>query len=299
MKAFYPPLLLGVVLLLPSTVAQTDRPADRPLARVRERLRQSRPGPDGPGPLTEDQRSVVRGTLKQAAEASRQPAQELREAREKLHRLVRSGRADEAAIREQAGAIARLEGDLAMIRVRASGDLHSKLPPAKVKRLEALGPVLRERLAARWTDRGDRRVGGPANARRSQGIVGPGRLAYAPGPAWGNRRGPGPAWQAPNRPDRGAGQPGWRRGDQPGGNQPLRALAGQAPERSRGPGSAWHRPGAGSRGPAWQRDGRAGRGWDRPADRPRGHGRRQDAAPGRTRGSEDHRGPGSNQERAY
>jgi Spy/CpxP family protein refolding chaperone len=256
MKAFSPPILLGVLLLLPASFAQTDRPArrhnDRSPVTARRPPRPPRPGPLGPPHLTESERETVRGVLREAIQAGRQLAHELRAAREALRQAIRAERTDEALVRERAGNIARLEGDLAMIRAKALGQLRATLPPEKVQQVERLGPAIRERLQARLA--GPERPGPARPGRALRPERGPDLQPppSRPGSAGRERGGMGPRTEPWQDPSHGARGPRWRGSAPHDGPRPpsVGPNPGWGPPRPIRP--AWRQPEPGGHQPAWR-----------------------------------------------
>ena len=70
--------------------------------------------------LTDEQREKLRSINEKAREEQQEVRKQLQATRSELERLVRAEEVDEAAIRKQADAIGKLEGDLAILRAKQS-----------------------------------------------------------------------------------------------------------------------------------------------------------------------------------
>uniref|UniRef100_C6E3H9 Periplasmic heavy metal sensor n=1 Tax=Geobacter sp. (strain M21) TaxID=443144 RepID=C6E3H9_GEOSM len=86
-----------------------------------------------------DQQQTQAKSLFESARAEHKPLMEsLRAERSRMRDLVRSGSADEAAIREQAAKVAALQADLAVSRARAAKQFLALLTPAQAAELKEL-----------------------------------------------------------------------------------------------------------------------------------------------------------------
>ncbi|ACH38163.1 CpxP superfamily protein [Citrifermentans bemidjiense Bem] len=93
-----------------------------------------------------DQQQAQAKSLFESNPAEHKPLMEsLRAERSRMQDLVRSGSAEEAAIREQAAKVAALQADLAVSRARAAKQFLALLTPAQAAELKALQEKRRER----------------------------------------------------------------------------------------------------------------------------------------------------------
>ena len=104
---------------LPPKVSPGKAESARQLQEVQPRT--SQPGPlIRRGGLTEEQREKLRSINEKAREEQQETRKQLQAARSELERLIRAGEVDEGAIRKQAEAIGKLEGDLVVLRAKQS-----------------------------------------------------------------------------------------------------------------------------------------------------------------------------------
>lgn len=86
-----------------------------------------------------DQQQTQAKSLFESSRAEHKPLMEnLRAERSRMQDLVRSGSADEAAIREQAAKVAALQADLAVSSARAAKQFLALLTPAQAAELKGL-----------------------------------------------------------------------------------------------------------------------------------------------------------------
>ncbi len=126
---------------------------------------QGRGGPRGIGrvlrqlDLTDDQREAVRGAAERHRESGRSLRQQLGAARQALRDEVRSGAADETAIRGLAAEVAPLAADAAVRRAALYAEIRGLLTDDQRARLEALQANARENDRPRRQRRRERREG--------------------------------------------------------------------------------------------------------------------------------------------
>ena len=86
--------------------------------------------------LTEEQRTSFRQAMEVQRETMRDTEGKLRDARKKLVEAGLDGTFDEAAVRKQALAVATLEAELSVIRVRAISQLQPPLSPEQIGKIK-------------------------------------------------------------------------------------------------------------------------------------------------------------------
>ena len=126
---------------------------------------QGRGGPGGMGralrhlDLTDEQHEAIRGVVRRHREDGRSLRQELGAARQALRDEVRSGAADETAIRALAAEVAPLAADAAVRRAALRAEIRELLTDEHRAQLEALQANARENDRRRRQHRRDRREG--------------------------------------------------------------------------------------------------------------------------------------------
>ena len=126
---------------------------------------QGRGGPGGLGrvlrhlDLTDEQQDAIRGVAQRHRESARSLRQELGAARRALRDEVRSGAADETAIRALAAEVAPLAADAAVRRAALYAEIRGLLTDDQRARLEELQANARENDRRRRQHRRDRREG--------------------------------------------------------------------------------------------------------------------------------------------
>ncbi|WP_026842251.1 Spy/CpxP family protein refolding chaperone [Citrifermentans bremense] len=88
--------------------------------------------------LTEQQQAQAKSLFKSSRAEHKPLMESLRAERSQMQDLVRSGSADEAAIREQAAKVAALQADLAVSRARTAKQFLALLTPAQAAELKVL-----------------------------------------------------------------------------------------------------------------------------------------------------------------
>ena len=126
---------------------------------------QGRGGPGGMGrvlrylDLTGEQREAIRGVAERHRESGRSLRQQLGSARRALRAEVRSGAADETAIRALAAEVAPLAADAAVRRAALYAEIRGLLTDEQLEQLDALQAGARENDRRRRPHRRDRREG--------------------------------------------------------------------------------------------------------------------------------------------
>lgn len=103
--------------------------------------------------LTEQQQAQARALFENNRAEHKPLMESLRVERGRMQELVHSGKADEAAIREQAAKMAAVQADLAVARARAAKQFLALLTPNQAAQLKELQSKRGERFS---------RCGGPA-----------------------------------------------------------------------------------------------------------------------------------------
>ena len=103
--------------------------------------------------LNDEQREAIRGAVQRHRESGRSLRQQLGTARRALRDEVRSGGADEAAIRELAAEVAPLAADAAVRRAALHAEIRALLTDEQRTQLEALRANARENDRQRWERR--------------------------------------------------------------------------------------------------------------------------------------------------
>ena len=106
--------------------------------------------------LTDEQREAIRGAVQRHREGGRSLRQELGAARQALRDEVRSGGADEAAIRALAAAVAPLAADAAVRRAALHTEIRELLTDEQRTQLETLRANARENDTRRRERRRER-----------------------------------------------------------------------------------------------------------------------------------------------
>ena len=107
--------------------------------------------------LNDEQREAIRGAVQRHRESGQSLRQQLGTARRALRDEVRSGGADEAAIRELAAEVAPLAADAAVRRAALHAEIRALLTDEQRTQLEALRANARENDRQRRERRRDRR----------------------------------------------------------------------------------------------------------------------------------------------
>ena len=107
--------------------------------------------------LTDEQREAIRGAVQRHRESGQSLRQQLGAARQALRDEVRSGGADEAAIRALAAEVAPLAADAAVGRAALHAEIRELLTDEQRTQLEALRANARENDRQRRERRRDRR----------------------------------------------------------------------------------------------------------------------------------------------
>jgi len=96
--------------------------------------------------LTDEQKARLKDTL-QAHKATVKPlVDKLVAERRALQDLIHTGKADEAAVRAQAGKIAAVEADLAVERAKIVAELRPVLTEEQIKKLQEMKGEFRDRV---------------------------------------------------------------------------------------------------------------------------------------------------------
>ena len=107
--------------------------------------------------LTDDQREAIRGAVRRHREGGQSLRQQLGAARQALRDEVRSGGADEAAIRSLAAEVAPLAADAAVRRAALHAEIRELLTDEQRTQLDALRANARENDRHRRERRRERR----------------------------------------------------------------------------------------------------------------------------------------------
>ena len=124
---------------------------------------QGRGGPGGIGrvlrhlDLTDDQHEAIRGAVERHRESGQSLRQQLGAARQALRGEVRSGAADETALRTRAAEVAPLADDAAVRRAALYAEIQGLLTDEQRAQLEALRANAHENDRRRRQHRRDRR----------------------------------------------------------------------------------------------------------------------------------------------
>jgi Spy/CpxP family protein refolding chaperone len=140
-------LIIGVTAVTtraqPTNSPRRDFPAG-------ERPFQQAGGPAGPfagmGPvmnvLTEEQRASLTQSIQAQREKVRELETKLRSARQELATAGLDGKFDEDSVRKQAAAVANLEADMAVLRVKAISQIQPPLSPEQIEKIKSSAPAL-------------------------------------------------------------------------------------------------------------------------------------------------------------
>ena len=126
---------------------------------------QGRGGPGGMGrilrhlDLTDEQHEAIRGAVQRHRESGRSVRRQLGAARRALRDEVRSGTADETAIRALAAEVAPLAADAAVRRAALHAEIRGLLTDEQRAQIEAMQANARENDQRRRQYRRDRREG--------------------------------------------------------------------------------------------------------------------------------------------
>lgn len=93
------------------------------------------------GVLTEEQRKSFRQVMRSQREKVRDLARQLRAAREQLLGSGLIGKFDEAEVRQKALAVAKLEADLAVLRLKAISEIQPPLSSEQARKIQAALPA--------------------------------------------------------------------------------------------------------------------------------------------------------------
>jgi len=103
------------------------------------------PPPEAAGPLagilTEEQRASMTQALRGQAEKLRELTGKIRDARRELFTAGLDGKFDEAAVRKQAGALAGLEAEMMVLRVKAMSQIQPPLSPEQIQQIRNAAPA--------------------------------------------------------------------------------------------------------------------------------------------------------------
>ncbi len=126
--------------------------------------------------LTDAQREQIRGVAESHREQFKGTAEALMKARKELHDVITSGSGDEAAIREKAAAVAKVEADAAVSQAKLHNEVFQILTPEQQQKARELRSLRdkrmlegRERLRQRMEQRQERKL-------EQQSSTEPGRL---------------------------------------------------------------------------------------------------------------------------
>ena len=100
---------------------------------------------DGGGPvlsvLTDEQRASMEQALQAQREKMRELNLKLRDARREMLLAGLDGKFDEAAVRKQAMAVAKLEAELAVLRAKALSQIQPPLTPGQIEKIRNAAPA--------------------------------------------------------------------------------------------------------------------------------------------------------------
>lgn len=88
--------------------------------------------------LSEQQKTQAKAVFEKNRELDKPLVESMRSARQTLRKLVHSGSADDAAIREQAAKLAQTEADLAVRRAQGTREFMALLTPDQVTKLKEI-----------------------------------------------------------------------------------------------------------------------------------------------------------------
>jgi Spy/CpxP family protein refolding chaperone len=147
-------ILTIAVAALTVCAQETNSPGQR-IGRGERRFQQPG-GPAGPlagmGPamsvLTEEQRASVMQAMQAQREKMRELEIKMRSARQELLAAGLDGKFDEEAVRKQAMAVANLDAEMAVLRVKAISQVQPPLSPEQIEKIKSAMPNLPGRAAA-------------------------------------------------------------------------------------------------------------------------------------------------------
>jgi Spy/CpxP family protein refolding chaperone len=148
-------VLLTIAVAAFTAGAQPTNPPGQRIGPGERRFQQPG-GPAGPmagmGPvmsvLTEEQRGSVMQALQAQREKVRELETKMRSARQELLAAGLDGKFDEEAVRKQAMAVANLEAEMSVLRVKAISQVQPPLSPEQIEKIKSATPNLPGRAAA-------------------------------------------------------------------------------------------------------------------------------------------------------
>ena len=96
--------------------------------------------------LSEDQKATVKETFQKHQSTLKPLVEKLVTERRALQDLIHTGKADETAVRAQAGKIAAIEADLAVERAKIAAELRPVLTEEQIKKLQEMKGEFRDRV---------------------------------------------------------------------------------------------------------------------------------------------------------
>jgi len=129
-----------------ATADDTNAPAPAPRPERRIARQATEPNRSGTGPerindlLTEEQRVSLRKAMESQRDQVRGLELKLREARKEIYNTGLNSKFDENAVREKAMAVAKIEGEMTVLRVKALSQIQPPLSPEQIQKLQSLPP---------------------------------------------------------------------------------------------------------------------------------------------------------------